>query len=101
MLHNGLHIWLTSNLVYLITTLYIQCILLAAVLSRDLIAGYFHTYAEAGMSSIQCALGEGHMTRHEDLLRMDYANATCLMDCVKPNIFKVHTQWLPYNVYCF
>lgn len=52
------------------------------------------------MSSIQCALGEGHMTRHEDLLRMDYGNATCLMDCVKPNLFKVHIQWLPYNVYC-
>ena len=90
---------LTSN--FMVYSIYIQCILLAAVLSRDLIAGYFHTYAEAGMSSIQCALGEGHMTRHEDLLRMDYVNATCLMDCVKPNLFKVHIQWLLYNVYCY
>ena len=44
------------------------------------------------MSNIQCALGEGHMTRHDELLRMEYCNAACMMDCVKPNSFKV-----PYN----
>ena len=41
------------------------------------------------MSNIQCALGEGHMTRHDELLRMEYCNAACMMDCVKPNSFKV------------
>lgn len=41
------------------------------------------------MNSIQYALGEGHLTRHEEVLRMDYGNATCLMDCVKPNLVKV------------
>ena len=41
------------------------------------------------MSNVQCALGLGHTTRHENLLRMDFNNATCLMDCMKTNLVKV------------
>lgn len=67
----------------------IQCILLAAVLNRELLPGFLHTYAEARMCNMQCALGQGHMTQHDDLLRMDFSNATCLMDCVKTNLVKV------------
>ena len=63
--------------------------MLVAVLKREDIPGYFHTFTEAGMVNLQYALGEGHMTTHEDLFRMDYSNAACLMDCMKPNLVKV------------
>lgn len=53
------------------------------------------------MSNIQYALGEGHMTRHDEHLRMDYGNTTCLMECVKPNLVKVQNGFstMPI-VYC-
>ena len=41
------------------------------------------------MANPRFAFGEGHMTTYEDVFRMDYSNAACLMDCTKPTFVKV------------
>lgn len=62
---------------------------MAAVLNRENLPGYFHTYAKSGVSNLQYALGEGHVIRHEEVFRMDYSNVACMMDCMKPSLVKV------------
>ncbi|XP_065882391.1 LIM domain-binding protein 2-like [Dysidea avara] len=62
------------------------------VLSRENLPGYFHTFSEDGVSNLQYMLGEGQMNNFQELFRMNYSGATCIVDYTKPHSVKVISE---------
>ncbi|XP_065882379.1 LIM domain-binding protein 2-like isoform X2 [Dysidea avara] len=62
------------------------------VLNRDNLPGYFHTFSEDGVSNLQYMLGEGQMNNFQELFRMNYSGATCIVDYTKPHPVKVISE---------
>ncbi|XP_065882371.1 LIM domain-binding protein 2-like [Dysidea avara] len=62
------------------------------VLNHENLPGYFHTFSEDGVSSLQYMLGEGQMNNFQELFRMNYSGATCIVDYTKPHLVKVISE---------
>jgi len=62
-----------------------------SVLNHENLPGYFHTLSEDGVSNLQYMLGEGQMNNFQELFRMNYSGATCIVDYAKPHSVKVHS----------
>jgi len=63
---------------------------LFVVLNRENLPGYFHTFSEDGVCNLQHILGEVQIKKFQELFRLNYNSATCIVDYTKPCSVKVH-----------
>ena len=77
-----------------------------SVLNRKNLPGYFHTFSKDGVCNLQYMLGEGQMNNFQELVRMNYSGATCIVDYTKPHLVKVyiyntHKFLVCFSIMCF